>query len=94
MVVFGESACSIANYEGQDHRDPMIAAANWGLGRVIALPDHQWLEMNSLGAEADTGRFYLNSLTWLAGTTSKTIRIVVTPNTSAVNWLNTQGLPM
>ena len=56
MVVFGESACSIANYQGQDHRDPMIAAANWGLGRVIALPDHQWLGMDSLGAQADTGR--------------------------------------
>ncbi len=91
MVVFGESACSVANYDGQDHRDPMIAAANWGQGRVIALPDHQWLNMDSLGNQANTGRFYLNSLAWLAGTNSKTIRIVVTPHSPAVNWLTAQG---
>ena len=91
MVVFGDNAYSIANYKDQDRRNPMLAAAGWGAGRVLAVGDHQWLQMNSYGDVDDTGALYLNSIAWLADTTDKTIKIVVTSNTSAKTWLEAQG---
>lgn len=91
MVVYGPTAYSIANYKDASLSDPMIAAAGFGAGKVIALPDHQWLEMDSYANTGTTGQFYLNSITWLSGATDKSIKIVVTPNTSARTWLLAQG---
>ncbi|MHC4462254.1 MAG: M60 family metallopeptidase [Planctomycetota bacterium] len=87
MVVYGKTAYSIGNYNGNDHREPMVAAGALGQGRILAMPDHQWLNMDSQGSSGDAGQFYLNSIAWLAGTTSKSIKIVVTTHTSATTWL-------
>lgn len=91
MVVYGKTAFSISHKDGSDRRDPMIAAASLGSGKILAMPDHQWLNMDSQGSQADAGQFYLNSIAWLAGTTSQSIKIVVTPYTSAATWLSDQG---
>ncbi|MEM7128868.1 MAG: Ig-like domain-containing protein [Chloroflexota bacterium] len=91
MVVFGETAYSIANYKEKDRREPAIVAAGWGSGRVIALGDHQWLDMDSFGDVDDSGTFYTNGISWLTQTISKEIKIVVTPHTSAAVWLQAQG---
>lgn len=93
MVVWGDNAFSVANYQGSDHGNPMIAGAGWGSGRVLAVGDHQWLEMGQFGDSADTGRFYLNGIEWLAETPAKDIKIVVSPNaqSSTVSWLTAQG---
>ena len=91
MVVFGDNAYSIANYKDQDLRDPMLAAAEWGDGKVLAMADHQWLNMDNYGDLDDTGALYRNSIAWLTGTTTHTIKIVVTPSTSAVAWLAQEG---
>lgn len=91
MVVYGETAYRIAEYQTSGKIDPMIAAANWEQGKVIALPDHQWLNMDRYGNQGDSGQFYLNGLAWLSDTTSKEIKIVVTKHSSAKNWLEAQG---
>ena len=92
-VAYGPTAYSIGNYGGENRSDPIAAAATLGAGRVIAMPDHQWLNMNSYGDTADTGTFYINAIKWLTGTSSKTIKIVV--HNSVYNnadiWLRSQG---
>jgi len=69
----------------------MVAAASLGAGKVIALPDHQWLNFNSYGGDADMAAFYNNSIAWLAGTTSKTSIKLVTLNSAYTTWLTGQG---
>ncbi len=90
MVAWGPTAYPISNYPGQDERDPMIVAATMGAGRVVAMPDHQWANMNSYGDDASTGTFYLNAVAWLAGTDSGAIK-VVTAKVGAATWLGEQG---
>ncbi|BCX49009.1 peptidase M11 [Haloferula helveola] len=90
MSAWGPTAASISNYAGQDETRPMVAAATLGAGRVVVLPDHQWLNMDNYGATVDTGTFYENAITWAAGTTDKNIAIV-TVNSSAATWLAGQG---
>lgn len=93
MVAFGPNAINIANFPGSDWDGPMIAAGTMGQGRVVALGDHQWLRMDSEASEGAMGTFYTNSLSWLAGTTDKSIRIVVagTNDSGSVSWLQSQG---
>ncbi len=91
MVVYGPTAISIANYSGKDLSEPMIAAATLGKGRVIALPDAQWLDMDRLGADASTATFYTNSMTWLAGSTAKDTAIVTFEDQASMNWLKSRG---
>ncbi len=92
-VAYGPTAFSIGNYGGENRSDPIVAASTLGAGRVLAMPDHQWLNMNSYGDSADNGVFYMNALEWLTGTSSKSIKIVV-PNNAYNNadvWLADQG---
>lgn len=66
MVALGPGAAAIALYP--DAADgPMVAAAVCGKGRIIAVPDHQMLDMDQFHAAGDSGRFYENGLRWLAG---------------------------
>lgn len=90
MVVWGPTAYAVSNYPGQDERDPMLAAATMGSGKIIAMPDHQWLHMNSYGADTSTGNFYRNSVAWLVESTSKAIK-VVTLGSNASTWLSGDG---
>ncbi|WP_264488694.1 Ig-like domain-containing protein [Luteolibacter arcticus] len=90
MAVWGPTAASISNYPGADETNPMIATATMGAGRVVVLPDHQWLNMNSYGGQFTTGAFYQNSISWIANTTSKSIAIV-TLDANVNTWLTAQG---
>jgi hypothetical protein len=90
MVAWGPTAYSVTNYPGEDERDPMVTAATMGAGRVIAMPDHQWANMDSHGSDPSTGTFYLNAVAWLTETSSTAIK-VVTLNASAASWLPSQG---
>ncbi len=90
MVAYGPEAFAVARYPGDVGEGPMIAAAGWGRGRVIAVPDHQMLNMASYGDTGTTGQLYRNGLAWLAGTTATTIRIV-TPLQGTADWLRAQG---
>ncbi|MES2920383.1 MAG: Ig-like domain-containing protein [Verrucomicrobiota bacterium] len=90
MALWGPTAASISNYPGQSENHSMIAAATLGAGRVIAMPDHQWLVMNNYGGQFTTGTFYENAITWAAGTASKTVPIVTIDSTVAT-WLTARG---
>ncbi|MCW1923070.1 tandem-95 repeat protein [Luteolibacter arcticus] len=87
---WGATAASISNYRGQDEHNPMISAATMGAGRVVAVADPAWLDMNTLAGQFNTGTFYTNSISWIANTTSKTIPIV-TMSTEVSTWLTAQG---
>ncbi|NWK55283.1 cadherin domain-containing protein [Verrucomicrobiaceae bacterium N1E253] len=91
MVVYGDSACSISNYPGAGIDNPMVAGARWGAGKVIAMPDHQWLNMGSYGGDASTGTFYTNGMAWLAGSTSLGVKVVTYNNQANADWLIAQG---
>ena len=91
MVVWGPTAQVIASYRGQDESDPAVAAATMGAGRIIALPDHQWLNMDNYQSDASTGNLFRNGLTWLTeGSTDKAIKIV-TLNSDSSDWLASDG---
>ncbi len=63
MTVLGPAAAAIAHYP--DLKDgPIIAAAVFGKGRIIAVPDHQLLEY---AGQADGRVFLQNGLEWLSG---------------------------
>ena len=91
MVTFGPTAVSISNYPGRGLSEPMIAAATMGDGRVVALPDHQWLNMGSYGSDPSMSAFYQNSIAWISGTTDKSISVVMYNQQAAADWLVSQG---
>ena len=90
MTVWGPNALSVSNYPGSNETQPMVAAGSLGSGKVIAMPDHQWLNMNSYGGDASTGNFYKNGITWLAGSNSQSLKIV-TMSSNVETWLTAQG---
>ena len=87
-IAYGPTAVSVGKYV--DSENSMISAASWGSGKVVALPDHQWLRMTDYAGDYDTGRFYLNTVKWLGGSSSLDVKIVVLDE-EKVNWLSGQG---
>jgi len=88
MISYGPQAYDIAYYQGRVSEGPMIAAASWGAGRVLAMPDHQMLNMDSYGDIS--GAFYRNGLAWLAQSDGLDIGIV-TSSQGVADWLSSQG---
>lgn len=91
MVVYGPTAINVANYPGKDNSDPMIAAATLGKGRIIAVPDAQWLDLDRPGFDESTATFHINGLAWLARSTEKNVRIVTFEDSGSMNWLRDRG---
>ena len=91
VAAFGPQAAVIGN---DQNGGSIIAAATWGDGRVIAMNDHQWLDMDrEVGSGTTTARYYENGIAWLAGTTSKSIKIVTYSGGTHDNhdWLTDHG---
>ena len=80
LLAYGDTAYVIADVPNKDHYSPMIVAAGWGTGRVMAMGHSGWPDMDSLGDLVDNGQFYKNSLAWLADNADKSINIVLTSN--------------
>lgn len=87
LVAFGEQAYDVAFYPGLS-TEAMIGVASFGSGRVLAVPDHQMLNMNSYGAES--GTFYRNAIEWTSGNPDLDVAIV-TYNAPSAAWLTGQG---
>ncbi|MEE2786674.1 MAG: M60 family metallopeptidase, partial [Myxococcota bacterium] len=87
MVAFGQEAYPIAFYSEGPSNGPVISAAGFGNGRVIAVPDHQMLNMDAYGD--DSGRFYQNGIRWLAGAGQAVS--IVTLSDGVGRWLTEQG---
>ncbi len=92
MVAFGETAADVAFYPGGVESGPMVVAARWGAGRVVAMGDHQALNMHAYGgpAGADSGRFYHNALGWLAAGNARQA-VIATTSADVAGWLTAQG---
>ena len=88
MVAFGPEAYAITHYPEGVGVGPLIAVASWGAGRVIAVPDHQMLNMDAYGVES--GTFYINGIGWLADSTALDVAIV-TLSPGITDWLASQG---
>jgi len=93
LVCYGEEAANIIMYSSEDEREgPMIGAANWGSGRVVAMPDHHMLLMGSYGDVS--GTFYRNVISWLAKSTAMpdmtSVSILLYDKASA-DWLTSDG---
>lgn len=90
LALFGPTAYAVNGFAGEGEVDPMVGIASWGSGKVIAMPDHQMLDVNVYGGLGDTAQFVFNGLGWLSGSTSKDIRIV-TYHSAHRDWLLAQG---
>ncbi len=91
MIAYGPTSFAVGNYAGGPGEGCVIAAAAWGEGRVVAVPDHQMLNMDAYGDQGDSGKFYTNALTWLAQTDAKDIRVASTGHSGFQTWLAGQG---
>ena len=87
IVAYGRTAHDIAFYAGGPTDGTAVTAAGWGAGRVIALPDHQALNMHNYGQES--GPFYRNAIGWLSRD-GLDVQIVTLSADVAV-WLQAQG---
>ncbi|MBE3070199.1 MAG: hypothetical protein IMZ66_08170, partial [Planctomycetes bacterium] len=64
LCVFGDKAFAVvAGKSGEDLREPVVAAARLGAGRVVAFGHDGYFEAGGLAA-ADTGQFMLNAVRW------------------------------
>lgn len=96
LLPYGPTAFSLANENGQDSTRSVLAASTLGAGRIVAMNDHQWLNMSSYGSDTNMGAVYRNSIDWLgqqvSGTAgSKTIKVVTLNNQPNADWLTSQG---
>ncbi|MEL7264713.1 MAG: Ig-like domain-containing protein, partial [Planctomycetota bacterium] len=91
MVVYGPTAISVSNYPNQEISQPMIAAATMGAGRMIAVPDHQWLNLSAFGTDASMQRFYGNGIGWLADSNQMDVNILVFSRSADADWLTARG---
>ena len=91
MVAFGHDVYAIAVQDSDPSAGPLVAAASWGAGRVVAVPDHQMLNMHDYGNTngADAARFYRNGIRWL--TRENADPKILTLSAEMGAWLEGQG---
>ncbi len=87
-VAFGPEAWDIAFYPEGVAQGPVVVAASWGRGRVVAVPDAQALEMHRYAHVS--APFYRNGLAWLADDAGRGVR-VVTLSAEVAGWLRDDG---
>lgn len=90
VTTFGPQAFAISDYPDGVDSGTMIAAASYGSGRVIAVPDHQMLNMDQYGDDGDGQRFYLNGIAWLAENSGQSVSIVTNRQGNG-DWLAARG---
>ena len=91
MVAFGPTAFSVANYPGEGIERPLVGASTLGDGRVVLLPDHQWLSTNRFADDPQTLQFFDNAITWASPASAATTRVVVYNNTTDADHFATRG---
>jgi glucose/arabinose dehydrogenase len=72
-----------------DYR-PMVAAAIWGSGKVVAFGHNGYVNFDAHGGTLDTGQFYRNSVSWTTNSAGLSAAIV-TNVSSTRTWLLSQG---
>ena len=93
LAVFGTNAFVVV-LEGKGHnRAPVVAAAEFGNGRVVAFGHDGYLNVARL-READTGRLVINAIRWAANRrydAVATVRVGVYHNDDLVTHLKSHG---
>ena len=87
MVTYGPDAHDIAYFSPGAAAGTMIGAAAWGAGRVIAVPDHQALNMQQYAA--NSAIFFRNGIAWLGGEGRQVRLITLSAELGA--WLEADG---
>jgi hypothetical protein len=87
MLAYGPDAHDIAYFAPGATSGSMITAAAWGRGRVIAVPDHQALNMHQYAA--DSASFFRNGIAWLGGEGRQVRLITLSAELGA--WLQADG---
>ncbi len=92
MVLYGSTAHALNNFHGSSGYDPMIGVASLGKGRIIAVPDHQMLNVDRYGSVGDTARFIQNGIAWLGQASASDVRVMAL-NRKHYVWLKEHGYP-
>ncbi len=96
IITYGPTSFSVVHDAGQNETQSLLAGSSLGEGRVLAFNDHQWLNFQSYGDDANQAAIYLNGIDWLgqqaSGTpASKAIKVVTLNSTGNAAWLTAQG---
>ncbi|HUU09852.1 MAG TPA: hypothetical protein VM431_04870, partial [Phycisphaerae bacterium] len=75
LCVFGPGALAVVTGGAGDNlREPVVAAARMGKGRVVAFGHTDYFNARVLGGNAtDTGRLMTNAVRWAAGAAAKPV---------------------
>jgi hypothetical protein len=92
LAAFGGAAPLVAGEVGPHVRAPVVAAARWEAGRVVAFGHNGYLDVKSL-ATADTATLLLNALRWAAGANeqSSAVHVGVWKKSGLAAFLRSRG---
>lgn len=91
LCVFGEAVPVVAGKSGRGLVLPVVAAARWGKGRVVALGHTGYLDAATLQA-ADTGKLMENAVRWTASQSGgRPVRVAVRRLPGMAERLKQQG---
>jgi hypothetical protein len=90
LCVFGDNAFPVvAGGSGKIAREPVVAAARVGNGRVVAFGHTGYFDLKNLNA--DTQKLFLNAVRWSAGADDSG-RVVVVKSRGLADFLKGQGI--
>ena len=92
VAAFGGAAPLVAGEADRHARAPVVAAARWESGRVVAFGHTGYLDVKSLST-ADTGLLFLNALRWAAGANGRStaVRVGVWKKNDLAIFLRSRG---
>ena len=93
LAIYGPTAYALSTYDNLAGHGPLIGFGSLGGGRVIAMPDHQMLNLQTHGSNYDTANFHKNAITWLShGNSNMDVKIIAYEGEAGQKtWLESQG---
>jgi len=92
LCVFGEHAFAVVTGSVKEKRvEPVVAAAHWGEGRVVAFGHDGYFGAEAL-AKDDTGKLLLNAVRWSSGRAAPSDVRVATSDKGLAAFLQKSGL--
>lgn len=79
LAVFGEQSCAVVVGQlDKSSKLPVVAAAQWGRGRVLAFGHGGMIESEAL-KRADSAKLVVNGVHWLRADSTKPIAVIANP---------------
>jgi hypothetical protein len=88
LVAFGPNAFVVVVGDSRGAKLPLVAAARYGKGRVVAFGHDGYLGATKL----DGPKFFINVVAWTSGKAAKTARVVVHRHNKVMGVLKKQGI--